>query len=477
MPAEYFEARERALLGERYDTLYAAPQETAARGVTVSALRTTPEGFAARADFPLRPSPFCKAAFVVEQPDFKPGRHPYHHAGVFYSQEPSASSAAPLLGVKPGMRVLDLCAAPGGKSSQLAAALQGQGLLVSNEYVAARAEILKSNLERMGVSNAVVLNETPARIAAALPEFFDRVLVDAPCSGEGMFRKEPAALAQHCEALVRQCAELGADILDSAAAALAPGGELVYSTCTFAPEEDEGQVAAFLQRHPEFTLADVLGKPMIWWVYKAAKACPKLDDVLIATDDDRIAEACKKYDMKYLMTSPDHDTPTGRIWEVSTVEDADLYLQLMGDEPLVNPAAFDLILPSALPADPYYVAVLTNVMEHPADVIDFSNQKVVTNAAREILLISRSPIPYPKGTLDFEYEKVTGIQLYSKQALKFYHDTPKSILEKAEENDMMRFIENGHKVHAIVSPYKTVSVDTPKDLALVNEILKEKHHG
>ncbi len=157
------------------------------------------------------------------------------------------------------MRVLDLCAAPGGKSSQLAAALQGRGVLVSNEYVAARAEILKSNLERMGVSNAVVLNENPARIAEALPEFFDRVLVDAPCSGEGMFRKEPVALQQHCEALVKQCAELGAQILDCAAAALAPGGQLVYSTCTFAPEEDEGQVAAFLQRHPEFALADVLG--------------------------------------------------------------------------------------------------------------------------------------------------------------------------------------------------------------------------
>ena len=214
-------------------------------------------------------------------------------------------------------------------------------------------------------------------------------------------------------------------------------------------------------RMPGKPLADVLGKPMIWWVYQAAKACPKLDDVLIATDDERIADACKTYGMRYLMTSPDHDTPTGRIWEVSTVEDADLSLQLMGDEPLVNPAAF----------------VLTNIMEHPADVIDFSNQKVVTNAAREILLISRSPIPYPKGTLDFEYEKVTGIQLYSKQALAFYHATPKSILEKAEENDMMRFIENGHKVHAIVSPYKTVSVDTPKDLALVNTILKEKQHG
>ena len=259
MPTEYFEQRERALLGQRYEQLYAAPQQTAERGVTVSALRTTPEQFAQRADFPLEPSPFCKAAFVVHQPDFKPGRHPYHHAGVFYSQEPSASSAAPLLGVQPGMRVLDLCAAPGGKSSQLTAALQGRGVLVSNEYVAARAEILKSNLERMGVSNAVVLNETPARIAEALPEFFDRVLVDAPCSGEGMFRKEPVALQQHCEALVKQCAELGAQILDCAAAALAPGGQLVYSTCTFAPEEDEAQVAAFLQRHPEFALADVLG--------------------------------------------------------------------------------------------------------------------------------------------------------------------------------------------------------------------------
>ena len=125
MPTEYFERRERALLGDRFDALYAAPQDTAARGVTVSALRAAPEQFAAQADFPVEPSPFCKAGFVVQDSAFKPGRHPYHHAGVFYSQEPSASSAAPLLGVRPGMRVLDTCAAPGGKSSQLAAALGG----------------------------------------------------------------------------------------------------------------------------------------------------------------------------------------------------------------------------------------------------------------------------------------------------------------------------------------------------------------
>ena len=258
MPTEYFEQRERALLGSRYEELYAPPAAQAARGVTVSPLRMSPADFAAGAGFAVTPSPFCGAGFLVQEEDFKPGRHPWHHAGVFYSQEPSASSAAPLLGVRPGMRVLDLCAAPGGKTSQLAAALAGEGLLIANEYVAARAEILKSNLERMGVANAVVLNESPERIAAALPEFFDRILVDAPCSGEGMFRKEPAALAQHSEALVAQCAALGSSILDSAAAALAPGGEIVYSTCTFAPEEDEGQVAAFLARHPEFALADVM---------------------------------------------------------------------------------------------------------------------------------------------------------------------------------------------------------------------------
>ena len=227
-------------------------------------------------------------------------------------------------------------------------------------------------------------------------------------------------------------------------------------------------------RLPGKPLADILGKPMIWWVYQEAKKCPRLADVVVACDDERIAAACREYGMNYLMTSPDHDTPTGRIWEVSTRLDADLYLQVMGDEPLINAAAFDLILPHTLPTDPYYVSVLTNVMGHPADVVDFSNQKVVTNARREILMISRSPIPYPKGTLDFEYEKVTGIQLYSKQALAFYHETPKSLLEKAEENDMMRFIENGHTVHAIVSPYKTVSVDTAKDLALVCEILQKQ---
>ena len=227
-------------------------------------------------------------------------------------------------------------------------------------------------------------------------------------------------------------------------------------------------------RLPGKPLADILGKPMVWWVYQAAKQSPLLDDLVVATDDKRILAVCKEYGMNAVMTRADHDTPTARIQEVSCLIQADLYLQIMGDEPLIDPKAFALILPKTLPDDPYYVAGVTNRMEHPADVIDFSNQKVVCNARREILLISRSPIPYPKGTADFEYEKITGIQLFSKKALDFYAATPKSALEKAEENDLMRFIENGHTVHAVLSPYKTVSVDTPKDVGIVCDVLRQR---
>ena len=263
MPTEYFEARERALLGQRYETLYAAPSDSAARGVTVSALRTTPGTFAAKADMALEPSPFCKAAFVVREETFKPGPHPYHHAGVFYSQEPSASSAAPLLGVQPGMRVLDMCAAPGGKSSQLAAALQGRGVLVSNEYVAARADILKSNLERMGVPNAVVLNESPARIADALPEFFDRVLVDAPCTGTGTLRRNPDLKWRLTPQELDRINAVQKSVLEEAAKLLKPDGRLVYATCSVLQRENQDVVKTFLESHPEFELlnaTDVLAK-------------------------------------------------------------------------------------------------------------------------------------------------------------------------------------------------------------------------
>ena len=159
---------------------------------------------------------------------------------------------AALLDPQPGERVLDLCAAPGGKSTQLARAMDGRGILVCNEISPKRAKILSGNIERLGIANALVLNETPERLAERLPGWFDRVLVDAPCSGEGMFRKEEAALTDWSEATVAMCAARQRGILEAAARLLRPGGRLVYSTCTFAPEENEGVIEAFLQEHPEF---------------------------------------------------------------------------------------------------------------------------------------------------------------------------------------------------------------------------------
>ena len=176
----------------------------------------------------MEPSPFCRAGFVVKDAAFKPGRHPPPR-GRLLSQEPSASSAAPLLGCGRGCGCWAYARLPAAKASQLAAALGGQGLLVSNEFVAARAEVLKSNLERMGVANAVVLNEDTGRIAAALPEFLTASLWMLPVPARGCSAKEAVAVTQHCEALVKQCAELGTD-LDNAAALLAPGGEMIYST-------------------------------------------------------------------------------------------------------------------------------------------------------------------------------------------------------------------------------------------------------
>lgn len=185
--------------------------------------------------------------------DARPGLSPLHDAGAYYLQEPSAMAPAALLDAQPGERVLDLCAAPGGKSTQLAAAMRGKGLLVCNEIHPKRARILASNLERMGVGNALVLNEHPARLR--FPAFFDRILVDVPCSGEGMFRKEEAAVTDWSQEIVEMCAARQSEILDTAAAMLRPGGHLVYSTCTFSPEENEGVVSRFLKSHPDFSVA------------------------------------------------------------------------------------------------------------------------------------------------------------------------------------------------------------------------------
>ena len=201
--------------------------------------------------FVQEPVPWEPMGFYYD-PESRPGLHPYHEAGVYYLQEASAMAPVQLLDPQPGERICDLCAAPGGKSTQIAGRLMGKGFLLCNEFHPKRAKILSRNIERMGIANALVTNEHPERLAQRLPGYFDRVLIDAPCSGEGMFRKEEAAVTDWSEETVAMCARRQAEILDSGALLVRPGGRLVYSTCTFAPAENEETVAAFLERHPEF---------------------------------------------------------------------------------------------------------------------------------------------------------------------------------------------------------------------------------
>ena len=251
LPQEFLNRMERQL-GAEYPAFLASLERPRA-----VALRWSPRcGEPPHMDFQGERVPWEPLGWYYD-PEARPGLHPYHEAGAYYLQEASAMAPVVLLDPQPGEFVLDMCSAPGGKSTQIAGRMGGEGFLLCNEYSPKRAKILSRNIERLGIANALVTNETPAALAKRLPGFFDRVLVDAPCSGEGMFRKEEAAVTDWSQETVEMCARRQAEILDAAAELLAPGGRLVYSTCTFAPEEDEGAVAEFLQRHPDFVPEEV----------------------------------------------------------------------------------------------------------------------------------------------------------------------------------------------------------------------------
>ena len=255
MLPEQFLTRMQKRLGSEFPAFLASYEIPPRRGLRVNALKISAEEFFKISPFALKGVPWEKNGFFITEE--KPGADPYHFAGLYYLQEPSAMCAAPLLGVQPGERVLDLCAAPGGKTTQLAAAMQGEGVLIANEIDYDRAKILSQNVERLGLKNCAVTKASPAQLAELFPEYFDKILVDAPCSGEGMFKKEREAIAHWSPQNVAMCAARQREILDSAARMLAGGGKMVYSTCTFAEEEDEWQIEAFLKRHPEFELIEM----------------------------------------------------------------------------------------------------------------------------------------------------------------------------------------------------------------------------
>lgn len=230
-------------------------------------------------------------------------------------------------------------------------------------------------------------------------------------------------------------------------------------------------------RFPGKPLADICGKPMVWWVYSAAKKVKELDEVYIATDHDKVRIECEKYGMSVIMTSERHKTPNDRIYEVTTKVDADIYVVILGDEPLITPDVIAAVLPDEREQERFYVTNLVTEIKNPIEVVDYTNNKIVTNSDNEILYASRAPIPYPKGSMDFVYRKILGISAMSKESLEFYHNTPRSAVEKAEEIDLLRWTEHHKRVLAIDYDCKMLSVDTPKDLDRVRELMKERLEG
>ncbi|MBE7085182.1 MAG: hypothetical protein E7368_03915 [Clostridiales bacterium] len=253
LPQEFIRNMQKQLPENEWEAFFAVYNEKPYKGVRINPLKGEPAK--------IRPLlPFLEETVAWEENGFytqeeKLGSSPFHSAGLFYSQEPSAMSASPLLEVQAGERVLDLCSAPGGKGTQLASRMNGEGIILLNEPVSSRAKILSQNVERMGIKNAVVTSELPERLSERFVGYFDKILVDAPCSGEGMFRKNAEeALGEWSEENVALCAKRQRYILEEATKMLKVGGRLVYSTCTFAVEEDEGQVEAYLSTHPNMRL-------------------------------------------------------------------------------------------------------------------------------------------------------------------------------------------------------------------------------
>lgn len=257
---EAFEKRMQELLGAEYEPFRQSYEQDRYYGLRYNPLKTTAEAFQEMMPFTLEKVSWVKEGYYYDAKE-QPGRHVLHDAGAYYIQEPSAMAVVEILNPEPGEVILDLCAAPGGKSTQIAGRMQGRGLLVSNEIIPGRAKILSQNIERMGIRNCVVCNESPDRMEKFFPAFFDRIVVDAPCSGEGMFRKDDTAIAEWSPEHVQMCAERQVTILESAAGMLKPGGMLVYSTCTFAPAENEGVISRFVREHGDFTIEKVCCDP------------------------------------------------------------------------------------------------------------------------------------------------------------------------------------------------------------------------
>ena len=256
MLPEKFLSRMKNILGDEYADFENALSCQNVRGVRVNTSKISVENFLEATALTLEKIPYASDGFIPEEVDGI-GKGAEHHSGMFYVQDPGAMATVKALDIKPGWRVLDACAAPGGKASQLASAVGDEGFLLANEFVPKRAKIIVGNLERLGIKNAVVTSLDTAKLAEMFSSYFDLVLCDAPCSGEGMFRKCDEAVSEWSEENVLACAKRQTEILENCQRLVKAGGYLLYSTCTYSVEENEGVVKKFLENHPEFSLCEV----------------------------------------------------------------------------------------------------------------------------------------------------------------------------------------------------------------------------
>lgn len=243
LPGE-FKDRMKVLLGNDYENFINSFSKSEVKSIRVNTEKIEVEDFIKIAPFEIEKIPYTLDGFYVNEVGL--GNHPYHHAGLFYIQDPAAMMPANLIDLDEDMIVLDLCAAPGGKSGQIGAKLKN-GILVSNEINSNRAKILFSNIERMGLKNTIVLNNDSYSLAKKYPNTFDVIFIDAPCSGEGMFRKDPSAIKEWSLKKIEECAKIQKELLKNANIMLKDGGIIVYSTCTYSLEEDELQISDFLK--------------------------------------------------------------------------------------------------------------------------------------------------------------------------------------------------------------------------------------
>lgn len=256
---EKFENKMKELLQDEYDDYLQCYDEPRYYGLRVNTNKISVEDFLKIAPWPLTPVPWIPNGFYYDGDKIQPSKHPYYFAGLYYLQEPSAMTPASRIPVEPGERVLDVCAAPGGKATELGAKLKGEGVLIANDISNSRARGLLKNLELFGIGNMMVISEEPGKLVEYFPEYFDKILIDAPCSGEGMFRKDKKMVKAWEEHGPEFFSKLQRSIITQAAAMLKPGGMILYSTCTFDPLENEKTVEYLLETCPEFKICDMEG--------------------------------------------------------------------------------------------------------------------------------------------------------------------------------------------------------------------------